>query len=92
MGDWDRAFERLPTYLSCRGSSQDVVQENCGESLKGRRAIVDPTMYRRTKIDPLSFGRTKVDPLDVGLLLSILQYIGELRSILCVLGELRLIP
>ena len=28
LGDWDRAFERLPTYLSRRGSGQDVVQEN----------------------------------------------------------------
>ena len=28
MGDWDRAFERLPTYLFHRGSGQDVVQEN----------------------------------------------------------------
>ena len=28
LGDWDRAFERLPTYLFHRGSGQDVVQEN----------------------------------------------------------------
>ena len=28
LGEWDRAFERLPTYLSRRGSGQDVVQEN----------------------------------------------------------------
>ena len=28
FGDWDRAFERLPTYLFHRGSGQDVVQEN----------------------------------------------------------------
>ena len=28
LGDWDRAFERLPTYLFHRGSSQDLVQEN----------------------------------------------------------------
>ena len=28
LGEWDRAFERLPTYLIRRGSGQDVVQEN----------------------------------------------------------------
>ena len=28
LGDWDRAFERLPTYLFHRGSDHDVVQEN----------------------------------------------------------------
>ena len=28
LGDWDRAFEKLPTYLFHRGSGQDVVQEN----------------------------------------------------------------
>ena len=28
LGEWDRAFERLPTYLFHRGSGQDVVQEN----------------------------------------------------------------
>ena len=28
LGDWDRAFERLPTYLFHRGSGQDIVQEN----------------------------------------------------------------
>ena len=28
LGDWDRASERLPTYLSHKGLGQDVVQEN----------------------------------------------------------------
>ena len=28
LGEWDRAFARLPTYLCHRGSGQDVVQEN----------------------------------------------------------------
>ena len=28
FGDWDQAFEMLPTYLFHRGSGQDVVQEN----------------------------------------------------------------
>ena len=28
LGEWDRASARLPTYLSHRGSGQDVVQEN----------------------------------------------------------------
>ena len=28
LGDWDRTFERLLTYLFHRGSGQDVVQEN----------------------------------------------------------------
>ena len=27
LGEWDRAFERLPTYLIRRGSGQDVVVE-----------------------------------------------------------------
>ena len=28
LSDWDWAFKRLPTYLSRRGLSQDIVQEN----------------------------------------------------------------
>ena len=49
-----------------------MFQENYGESLKGRRATVDPIVYRRAKVNPIRFGRTKVDPLKVGELLSIL--------------------
>ena len=64
-----------------------MFQENYGESLKGRRATVDPIVYRRAKVNLIHFGRTKVDPLEVEELLSILRCIGELRSILCTSGE-----
>ena len=64
-----------------------MFQENYGESLKGRRATVDPIVYRRAKVNPIRFGRTKVDPLEVEELLLILRCIGELRSILCTSGE-----
>ena len=29
----------------------------------GRRAIVDPMMYRRTIVDPIMYRRTMVDPM-----------------------------
>ena len=63
----------LLSILHCIGELKSIlwVQENYGRSLKGRRVIVDPIVYRTTKVDLMSFERIKVDPLKVGELLSI---------------------